>query len=426
MIKSALCIVFSCVVFFKTQSQSPHSIKYTSENELWQETVGTLLKEPLWSTRDAYDAGHVLMIPMHYAFEVKDDNAIKQFQALFNRFSVNELPFGQLNQAQFIYLASSFLALKKKHKLELNNSNDSFIFKRILNFIEIKWHYDAAFQWNRKPFFGLKSRLDFILDLAENEKPRYYRSTTDFPLFIFAIAADLKYVSNHFDSSPPKKTMLESINQYTLKILKSRGEFTNDGGWLYQKGIKSDHRDFKYSGHTNIAANLKPKTKKDIAEDSSHSHRWPLWLRSFHNANLDNEEEKIYINTIFSALSYQFNTVVVDKQNKLPLLNNFMDGYNGIYRYNYNTLGENEFLGYGPYELSGVLGLAWYCFLNNSSAFYLKYKNSYPLSSEQLEIYVGPNTKRDRHPLFAWPDFFSDGFSELIANQAYAISKKEY
>ena len=44
--------------------------------------------------------------------------------------------------------------------------------------------------------------------------------------------------------------------------------------------------------------------------------------------------------------------------------------------------------------------------------------NRFPLSVEALNYYVGPNTSRERHHIFAWPDYFENGFAELFSRVA--------
>lgn len=416
-------ILFISVLSFNiSYGQHQKYQDFGSNNEIWKSTIDILLKEQLWSTRDAYDTGHILMIPLHYAFFKKDKYAINQFASFFHRFSTRELPQGQLNQVHIIYLASRYLALRKKCGFSLDNPNDIYLFKRILNYIYVKWNYDTAFQGGRKPFFGLKTRMAYIYENNFTNQPSYYKAITDYDLFIMAIASDIKYVSEGLKIIDNLEyETLKEINHFLLKTLNNRGEFTSEGGWLFQIGIWADHPDFQFSGNMQIDNNLEPNKKNNIAEDSSHSHRWPLWLYSFYCANTGEEKGSIF--KIYQGFSYQFDHIVVDTSSKLPLLNNFMDGYNGVYRYKYNTVGKNNALGYGPYSLSAIVGEGWYCFLENSDKFYKKYKNSYPLSGELLSIYVGPNTTRDRNNLFSWPNFFTDGFAELIANQAYEISQ---
>ena len=41
-------------------------------------------------------------------------------------------------------------------------------------------------------------------------------------------------------------------------------------------------------------------------------------------------------------------------------------------------------------------------------------KAEYPLSDQALAYYIGPNSTRNRHPLFKWPDYFENGFAEIF------------
>jgi hypothetical protein len=410
------------LAFFEIQSQSTPNRTHASEGLIWEETVGSLLKEPLWKTRDAYDAGHILMIPLHHAFLTSDSIAIKEFEIFFKKMGRAELPEGQLNQVQIIYLASQYLSLKKKQGFSLDGQLDSYLAKRILNYVLIKWKYDIAFQWGKPPFLGLKSRLDYALQTVNDAKePSYYRAITDFELFLFGIASDISYISKDLKILAEQDTkLLNEINDYLLLILESRGTYTDDAGWFFQKGFWTDHSSFIYSGNLELENSLEPKKVDDITKDSSHGHRWPLWIASYYSANAANRN---LLFDIYKAFSIQFNTKIAVKSPLGALMNNFVNGHNGVYRYKYKTTGRTALEGYGPYNLSGTLGMAWYCFLNDTEDFYRFYADSYPLNEEILTIYVGPNTTRNRNELFKAPGFYTNGFAELMANQAYEISK---
>jgi hypothetical protein len=396
-----------------------------SSSELWHDTIDKVIKSPLWSTRDAYDSAHILMVTLHFSFVANDKNAIRSFENLFARFSTQELAFGQLNQVHWLYLTSRYLALKCQFGYPFNSA-DRYLIHRLSSYIYTKWLYLPSFQWGRYPFVGTKARLDFILSPQDISYPSYYKAVTDFELFIFAIAADLKFILQKKDIELGKEntqTIKEVVN-YAFKILMVRGVFTSDDGWLFQQGIWTDHPDYKYSGHLLISPSLKPKKQRNIAEDSSHSHRWPLWLRSL---SLSEESGKYseLINKIYMALSFQFknHVVVIDDEAGYLKLNNYMDGSNGIYRYKYQTIGKNKQSGYKSYALSGILGESWYPFLDNVDLIFRTYALSYPLPEDAIKLYVGPNTTRIRNPLYQWPAFFTNGFAKLIAMHAWYVSK---
>ena len=96
-------------------------------------------------------------------------------------------------------------------------------------------------------------------------------------------------------------------------------------------------------------------------------------------------------------------------------MNNYMDGWNGLYRWGYATTGEDS--GYRSFELSGSLLTIWWGMLNDPrvTVAYCELAQNFPLPNEAVTLYVGPNTTRERHPLVTWPGYFANGFAELNA-----------
>jgi hypothetical protein len=95
-----------------------------------------------------------------------------------------------------------------------------------------------------------------------------------------------------------------------------------------------------------------------------------------------------------------------------------MDGWNGVYRWGYVTQGENN--GYGPYELSGMFLYGWWSLLGSERVadVHAAQVSRFPLPDHVLDVYVGPNTTRTRHPLMRHPQFFTNGFAQLIMTLA--------
>jgi len=396
--------------------------QFGSKSTLWKNTVDKIISDPLWSARDATDSSHILMVPLHFSFLTNDKAGIDAFENLFSRFSYRELKIGQLDQAQWMYLLSRYLSLKAEFEIEYTDADNNLL-NRLMAWTHSRWHFLPAWQWGKRSFSGVKKRIEYVLSLQVPKLPSYYSAIIDYELFLFAIAADLKYISlnnNEFFSTEYIST-LDEIRVCVMDVLRKKGSFTSQG-WLFQKGVWADYRDYAYCGHAELSGELKPLKISTIAVDSSHSHRFPLWLRSFYlsqESDSDREEIKIIIN----AFSYQFKHHVAIRSTGYLKLNNYMDGNNGVYRYKYSTIGSNSKLGYGPYELSGVLGESWYPFLIDVDDVYHYYKLSFPLPIEAIDLYTGPNTTRKRNPLFKWPDFFSNGFAELISGQSYYLSK---
>lgn len=105
----------------------------------------------------------------------------------------------------------------------------------------------------------------------------------------------------------------------------------------------------------------------------------------------------------------------------VPVLNNFMSGHNGYYRYGYSTQ-TGYFKGYPPYALSGTFAYGYWALLGDElNPYYQKLANAYPLSQEVLHIYQDSST-REQHPLLQ--NGWTNGLLETIAKMAVYVSKK--
>ena len=106
--------IVSAISNFNQLPEGEKTFDIGSSSEIWNSNIGQLLSSELWATRDAYDSSHILMVPLHYVFVANDEDGIREFELLFAQFSRSELPFGQLNQVQWLYLVSRYLALKSE------------------------------------------------------------------------------------------------------------------------------------------------------------------------------------------------------------------------------------------------------------------------------------------------------------------------
>lgn len=429
-----IIVAFSFFIVFPSYS-SPHSDSQESPSAVisdmgsssagWKKYISVLVREPLWSARDAYDGSHILMTPMHFAFSSGDKNGVKQFEYLMGQFASRELPSGQIIQAQWIYFVTRYLALRSEFNYPFS-AIDSYLIQRVSSWLHNRWLYEPAYQWGQLPLIGEKSRISLIRRADSKWPVSYYSAVKDYELFLFSAASDMQFVyekqADQILIAPEVKESIKEMRSTGIAIVLERGVFTDHGGWLFQPGIWSDYPDFRFAGHSEMKPNLEERRIPNISEDSSHSHRWPLFFRSMIAASNSNDNERELLLKAYHCFSKQFTQKVVIIRGRSILLSNYMDGSNGIYRYRYATIGSNDKLGYGPSALSGVLGVSWYPFASNVSGVYRIYKNSYPLDKDVLGLYVGPNTTREVNPLFKWPGFFTDGFAELIAKQGEYIS----
>lgn len=395
-----------------------------ANTSLWTRTVGEYLKGPLWQPDEAYDAGHALMVPLHAAFQLDNPAAQGDFGEHFDRFvdQSADLTGNRIGRFQYLYLASRFLALATKADREdlVPRGLPEFLADEVARV----WQSAPAWQWDREPFVGVRERVAWKLSSSVTE-PSYYRAITDETLYLLAIAADLETVSDNWPAIREIDNVLEEMLDYAFRIFTSEIVLTSNGGWLLQPGVWEDHRDYAYAGHTEKMPGLLPMPVPGISWDSAHFHRMAAWLSSFEHAACNaRPAEAEWYSFLLMGLEKQFLSVVL----ALPTadfpayrLTNFMDGWNGIYRWGHVTQGENN--GYGPYELSGMFLYGWWSFLGTQrvSAIHARQANTFPLPDHVVETYVGPNTTRTRNPLMRHPDFFTNGFAQIIMTLASSL-----
>ena len=93
-----------------------------AEQRLYNDTVIALLEQELWTSRDAYDASHYLMVPMFYAFRSGESSLIEAYARFFARFA-EEVGNGtsaftsieDLSKLQFHFFATQFMVLCALH-----------------------------------------------------------------------------------------------------------------------------------------------------------------------------------------------------------------------------------------------------------------------------------------------------------------------
>lgn len=359
------------------------------EQQLWREVMTPLLTDQVWQeVSSSYNAGHFLMVPLHGAFASGYQPGIDEFEEFFKRFTKEYSTsyfksLNRLSQLHFLYLASEYLVLVDLRKDRVPVQ----LVEILLNSLDSLWN-TPAWQWDSPPFAGgIAERLRWKLSNQIVSKS-YYRAIIDEELFAFAIAANLKTILS--DVSP---SFIDEILNFAYAVLEKEAIFINTQSerWLFQPGVWSDHPDYAYAGWNVQSRHLARKPLPGIASDTSHSHRWPLWLVSLKRAfNAQNHQNRVeYIKKLQRGLASQFTEKVLvhpseDFSNYRTT--NFMDGLNGIYRYNYN---DNAPLGYAPYELSGTFLIGWWAFLPDDSVrdAYCYIGRSYPLSDEELSIY---------------------------------------
>lgn len=389
-------------------------LNYMDPDLLWSEVMIGYLNDPLWIERDIYDAGHNLMVPIHAAFKKGNEAWIsdvnQHFKSFIENYDTNN-EIGLLNKLHYYYAASRYLTLlvEYDHPLEAYHYELADMLK---SEVTKNWLIEKSWHWQHDDFIGIKSRLDYKFKVIE-PKFSYDKAIIDEELFLVSVASDLKYFYQKLNQSDP---ILTEVNDYGQKIFINEGQLVSGGGWLFQKNVWKDHPDYAYSGYRSLEEinNGEHKVKELVYTDSSHGARFPLQIYSVMKAT-DNAVDKEKLRVIRSNFETQFLDKILTKAEDSTyfVINNFLDGSNGVYRYNYTT---NKGTGYEPNSLSGILMNGWYNFINTErvSHVYKEMAAQFPISEEVYSKYYLDKTNRKRNSLAKEPEAYYKGLYQLI------------
>lgn len=363
------------------------------------------LERPLWSAESAYNAGHYLMVPLHAAFKLRVNDLEKAFGAHYKRMLssksdvVGQDSLSALERLQYLYTASRYLVLAQEGAAP-------GLRKFLLEELNRYWKMKPAWQWGRKPFGGgFSERLEWKLKTLDVEYS-YYRAIIDEEIFLFGIAADLAQHYRQLDLKAP--SLLVDILSVAQKVFKQESVFVEGDKWLLQPGVWEDHPDYAYVGHIEPERWLGKAPIIGIAMDISHSHRLPLILLSLQGAELPGSERFSYYLKLRQGLAKQFFEVVLVPPSSEFLFyrtSNFIDGRNGVFRYQYGKMAEGK--GYGAHALSGTLLLGWWTFLPDD-----KTRGLYQNLLENFPVMLRWITENDPYGVESW--MYQTGYSEVL------------
>ncbi len=390
-------------------------------HRLWSIVIEPMLRQTVGAGQ-AENVGVTLMVPLHAAFRRRDEAWERAFSEHFARLAASPgtLPEAELSRLYYLYVASRFLVLAK------NNGHEDLVPPALpgLLFSEVQtvWRNKPAWQWGRQPFpGGARERVNWKLENRRVEKS-YYRAIIDEDLYNFAIAADLKAYGGTPAQQQAWNPVLNDVLSTVRRVFSQEVIYQPGGGWLFQPGVWTDHPEYQYVGNREARRGIKPAPVRGIAEDTSHSLRFPLWLTSFMQAYPTNSEEYRFYENLRRGLENQFfNKVLVQPTADHPcyLTNNFMDGSNGVYRWNYGSFGKEN--GYGPHQTSGAFLLGWWIFLGTDRvrAVYREAAAEFPWPKQCVELNLGPTPPSGSRPASVFePESPSNRLWHLITQLA--------
>ena len=320
-----------------------------------------------WGPSEKYNAAHFLMVPLYYAYKNNDTELKVQFNEHIKKFLADDNKkiditdtSQRLNNLQYFYFLSEYTVLSKNKELA----------KYLLENISKFWLDVPAWQWGMPPLPNIKDRI--LWKLQAGPDVGYKRLIIDEEFFIFGIAANLLNLY-------PDNQNLKEIRGAALRVFKQRSEFDNQGGWLFDKGVFDNYPAYTYAGYDNTNNVTKPKPLKNMVSDSSHFFRIPKILLSLQESYPVNSKNYNIYNSYRNGLNKQFLNKVVHINNNKIYLTNYMDGRNGVFRWNYSA--KNK--GIGPYKQTYAFGIGWWVFLKNPKVkdLYVKYYNEVSLDS---------------------------------------------
>ncbi len=389
---------------------------------MWAQTIAPYMAGDLWTPINIYDAGHALIMPLHYAFEIADDTTMQQdFHDFFSRYNTafdDALDTNDQSRMQFHYVASRYFSLIKDE--EWSASQES-LYNKVIQDLDFLWNVKFASQLGVSGD-GRREILQWKLDNIGLVTPKFRRATFDIEFNMFTVGADIAAVQMHRDGE--LSPLIADIRDMALATFQQEVQFTSTG-WLYQPGQWEEFEDYLYAGHTQVVEGLEPSPVQGIATDSSHSHRMPLWLISLKEAFPADSEQYAYFEELHEGFRTQFMDVVFVPQNDdFPSIRmtNYMDGNNGVYRYRFNEQPDIK-LGYDPYNLSGTLMISFYPFLYDVELAQAYDNVSFPLPDNVVELYQGLGPAREANEFVTVPNLFTNGYAEVYSLMASLMVK---
>jgi len=218
--------------------------------------IEMLLDDSLWRKRDIYDATHFLMVPLHYEFKISQKT--ERFRSFFDRFLINKQVYyensNSLQRLQFCYLVSQYLKLYTQYYNQELSKLESDLFIFLINELDYFWSQKITKSWqdnnvSKYIFKGIEERVLWKLSSSELDSTYYNNAIVDEERFLFAIAADIRFIIRSIKLNVSEETnkKLKLIELTSLRVFKERTSF-DSVGVIFQKGFWSRHRDFRFAG----------------------------------------------------------------------------------------------------------------------------------------------------------------------------------
>jgi hypothetical protein len=390
---------------------NPQRLERATEIEAgFERHVTTQLRKPLWQQNTAYNSGHSLMLPLQAAFEWGRVPWQQQFANHFNEFVTLDSataesfnPDQVLARVHYLFLASAFVSAAHRHGQTqlVPNGLAEKLYRELAAYYQTRpaWWYAPRSYKNglqERVAERMKDRIARgVAPPGTRKPPNYYDGFADDAAFVMAGLANLFSWANQ-NKQTEAQTVSRAAATQLLEVLRVYGEF-RDSGYVFQAGQWADHPDYAHAGHLSSATALPPKPVDRLAEDSSHSSRWPVFLQALRQA-LVTDSELAQLRRIERDWSRMFyGRVASGATPEFPCLRltNYADGYNGLYRYGYSGRGEG--FAYEPFMVSNVIFTGWWVFFQPDAAQFSDpwqtFHVCYPMQPKVAALYLSAMPK---------------------------------
>ena len=406
-------IMIFCILLLGVLSSckiNPHTLDREQDlDELWQKTVTQTMDREI----DLYNDAELLIVPLYASFCMKEDSKyLVQFNAYFNDVEdeitdlLEDRDIAILNKLNYVYFISNYILLSSKGENKVSHTLVDKCYDFIMSTVEL-----PAWNWNMDDFNNMKDRIAYKISEA---KPQYsyQKAITDEDLFVLVTANNLlPYYKNAGDIKMTKK--LKELGDLTKQVIYKKFGYSGNH-YAFQKGAWSDHRDYLYANYTDIEENMKPFSNKEIEEDISHYSRIPLMLQNIACVTED-KNYKANLEAILNVNSSYFQKeILVDPSNESRIyrLKNYMNGSNGLYRWNYSGRGKDY--AHKPYSLSKQLYTGKYVFFSSDMQdIYKKIVGTFPLELNEVNEMT---TLKEVTEKLIWNESYSNAFPGILMN----------
>ena len=373
----------------------------------------------------------MLSVPQEYAFTFNEEKYIKDFEEYYLGMSIhfeeikslNVVDYG-LTRLEVIKLLSQFLKLQELNKR--TSINESLI-KKIFSYVisEIEYFYKVQNPgWPPKYNGNVEERVNWAISAWERNEydkslPKNHYAINDDLWRLFEAAANIKkYITL---SNNQSFSFIDELLKLSYACVSKFGN-TENNTYAFQPGALFDHIDLKYAGHLEISDGMSFMPISSIENDSSHFSMFPSMISALKNAYPKNSYHYNFYEEVNRKIGNAFYEKVVLYNNNSVFTKNYMDGTNGLYRYD-DKLND----AYLPYEVSGTILFGTWSFLNhdNDEFFFKSILESFPLSKKTISIYQSKFSRnKDNYSVFQIENLYSDPNISIYSLFALRIAKR--